>query len=205
MATTNLGRIGFVLQGAWAAGTYKHLDVVQHASSAWGCVVLTTTEEPGVGTDWVQLLSTTNVPAGNTTVLDAAGYFTTENVEAILQELGVTTQDHEGRLDTHEGRFDTAKKFIGSAIMLHGMTIQTSAADNTWYSITWSPELGLFAAVAANGIENRVMTSPDGINWTTRTSAADNNWYSIAWSPELGLFAAVAINGTGNRVMTSKV
>jgi hypothetical protein len=82
-------------------------------------------------------------------------------------------------------------------------TIRTSAADNNWRAIAWSPELGLFAAVADTGTGNRVMTSPDGVTWTIRTSAADNNWAAIAWSPELGLFAAVAYTGTGNRVMTS--
>ncbi|NBU34502.1 hypothetical protein EBZ38_09815 [bacterium] len=78
-----------------------------------------------------------------------------------------------------------------------------TSADNQWYSVTWSPELGLFVAVAQLGTGNRVMTSPDGITWTTRASAADNNWSSVVWSPELGLFVAVAYSGTGNRVMTS--
>jgi hypothetical protein len=82
-------------------------------------------------------------------------------------------------------------------------TSRTSAADNGWRSIVWSPELSLFVAVSDTGTGNRVMTSPDGIIWTTRTSAANNSWYSIAWSPELSLFVAVAITGTGNRVMTS--
>ena len=82
-------------------------------------------------------------------------------------------------------------------------TIRTSAADNNWRSICWSPGLSLFCAVAIGGTGNRVMTSPDGINWTIRTSAADNNWYSVCWSPGLSLFCAVAYTGTGNRVMTS--
>ncbi len=82
-------------------------------------------------------------------------------------------------------------------------TSGASAADNQWTSVCWSPELGLFAAVANTGTGNRVMTSPDGINWTPRASAADNQWFSVCWSPELGLFAAVADSGTGNRVMTS--
>jgi len=82
-------------------------------------------------------------------------------------------------------------------------TIRSSAADNDWHSIAWSPELGLFAAVSENGTGNRVMTSPDGINWTIRSSAANNGWVGIAWSPELGLFAAVSYSGVGNRVMTS--
>jgi len=64
-------------------------------------------------------------------------------------------------------------------------TARTSAADNDWFSVCWSPELSLFCAVAASGTGNRVMTSPDGINWTARTSAADNNWRSVCWSPEL--------------------
>jgi|GEM_PF-1840456 len=77
------------------------------------------------------------------------------------------------------------------------------SADNDWNSIAWSPSLNLYAAIAGSGTGNRVMTSPDGINWTTRTSAADNAWNSIAWSSSLNLFAAVAGSGTGNRIMTS--
>ena len=84
-----------------------------------------------------------------------------------------------------------------------GWTARTSAADNQWLSVCWSPELSLFCAVAITGTGNRVMTSPDGINWTARTTPADINWVSVCWSPELGLFCAVANTGTGNRVMTS--
>lgn len=80
---------------------------------------------------------------------------------------------------------------------------RTSAADNSWVSVCWSPELSLFVAVASSGTGNRVMTSPDGINWTSRTSAADNGWRGVCWAPSLRLFAAFAPSGTGNRVMTS--
>jgi hypothetical protein len=59
---------------------------------------------------------------------------------------------------------------------------------------------GLFVAVSSDGT-NRVMTSPDGITWTSRTSAADNGWYGVTYGN--GLFVAVAFSGTGNRVMTS--
>jgi hypothetical protein len=54
---------------------------------------------------------------------------------------------------------------------------RSSAADNEWRSVIWAYELGLFVAVAGSGNGNRVMTSPDGITWTSRVSAADNNWY----------------------------
>ena len=59
---------------------------------------------------------------------------------------------------------------------------------------------------------NNVMTSPDGINWTSRTSAIDNGWHGITWTsrtapvdnqwngitwaPELGLFVAVSVTAT---------
>ncbi len=82
-------------------------------------------------------------------------------------------------------------------------TQRSSAADNAWKSITYSPSLGLFVAVSDTGTGNRVMTSPDGITWTIRVSAADNAWQSVVWGEAAGLFVAVANTGSGNRVMTS--
>lgn len=38
-------------------------------------------------------------------------------------------------------------------------TPRASAVDNDWYSVCWSPERGLFCAVAYTGVGNRVMTS----------------------------------------------
>ncbi|GAH38474.1 unnamed protein product, partial [marine sediment metagenome] len=105
---------------------------------------------------------------------------------------GVITVDWENRI-----------KFYFSRLVVSNWTIRTSAADNKWQSVCWSPELSLFCAVASSGTGNRVMTSPDGITWTIRTSAADNGWRAVCWSPELSLFCAVASSGTGNRVMTS--
>lgn len=73
--------------------------------------------------------------------------------------------------------------------------------DSTWQSITWSPQLNLFVAVADGGTSS-IMTSSDGLTWTARTAPEDNAWKSVAWSPERNLFVAVASSGT-NRVMTS--
>jgi len=78
--------------------------------------------------------------------------------------------------------------------------------DGEWYSVCWSPELLLFVAVGYNSNSNvsqRVITSSDGINWTSRTAASNDNWQSVCWSPELSLFVAVGQTGTNNRVMTS--
>ena len=83
-------------------------------------------------------------------------------------------------------------------------TSNTSGDNNRWYSVTYGN--GLFVAVAIEGLGNRVMTSPDGINWTYRTSAADSNsWSSVTYAivNGNGLFVAVAYSGSGNRVMTS--
>jgi hypothetical protein len=74
----------------------------------------------------------------------------------------------------------------------------TVTGDRLWESVTYGN--GLFVAVASSGTGNRIMTSPDGINWTLRISPADHNWKSVTYGE--GLFVAVASTGT-NRVMTS--
>jgi hypothetical protein len=76
-------------------------------------------------------------------------------------------------------------------------TTQTSAADNGWRSVTYGN--GLFVAVSSSGT-NKVMTSPDGVTWTSRSSGT-NFWTSVTYGN--GLFVAVALSGSGNRVMTS--
>jgi hypothetical protein len=88
--------------------------------------------------------------------------------------------------------------------------LRSSASSNNWRGVCWSPELRLFVAVAFSGVDDRVMTSPDGINWTSRSITGDasgNGWRTVVWSRELGLFAAVAIDGGAlnnlERVMTS--
>ena len=58
----------------------------------------------------------------------------------------------------HEGAYPLSWH-IGGKIW----TLRTSAADNEWWSVCWSPERGLFVAVAADGTGNRVMTSPDSV------------------------------------------
>jgi predicted RecA/RadA family phage recombinase len=79
-------------------------------------------------------------------------------------------------------------------------TSRTSAADKSWMSVTYGN--GLFVAVHSSSGGNQVMTSPDGITWTSRTTpAVDKGWYAVAYGNSL--FVAVADSGTGNRVMTS--
>ncbi len=94
-------------------------------------------------------------------------------------------------------------------------TIQTTpeSANISWSSVTYgmidssvtSTASGTlvsgFVAVANTGTGNRVMTSPDGITWTSRTSAANLVWNSVTYGNSQ--FVAVASTGNFNRVMTS--
>lgn len=100
--------------------------------------------------------------------------------------------------------------------------LRTSVANNDWQSITWSPTLKLFVAVSNTGtivppidedvpanpnLENRVMTSKDGIEWDIQ-SAYNNNWTSVIWADGIGdddngLFVAVSSSGINHRVMIS--
>ncbi|WP_367898838.1 hypothetical protein AB3N61_06685 [Leptospira sp. WS58.C1] len=41
--------------------------------------------------------------------------------------------------------------------------IHTNPVDNTWTSICWSPQLGIFAVVGSTGSGNRFMTTRNGI------------------------------------------
>src|SRR5690606_30085838 len=93
-------------------------------------------------------------------------------------------------------------------------TSQASSVNSGWRAVCWSPELRLFCAVANTGdADKRIMTSPDGVNWTTQTSPNASgagvhcDGGSIVWAKELGLFVGVsAINfgGSGtDRVFTS--
>lgn len=82
-------------------------------------------------------------------------------------------------------------------------TLAASTNDSAaWVSVCWSAELGIFVAVSQSAT-NRIMTSPNGINWTARPSAAADSalCFSICWSPELGMFVIV-VNG-GSTVLTS--
>lgn len=88
-----------------------------------------------------------------------------------------------------------------AANRLSKWTAYATPTADIWVNIAYSPELRLFAAVAHGSTTLGVMTSQNGIDWTTHTTEA-NEWRGIAWSPELGLFVAVAATGT-NRVMYS--
>lgn len=84
--------------------------------------------------------------------------------------------------------------------------ISTSSNGYTWTTrtppvsgmaytrVVWSPALSIFCMCASSGVNPRIATSPDGINWTARTASA-RGYQDIAWSNTLGLFCIVASDG----------
>jgi hypothetical protein len=78
-------------------------------------------------------------------------------------------------------------------------TQSTTSPTNTnaWQGCAWSPQLGLFVAVAING-SNKAAWSTDGKIWTQSTTSPTNTnaWQGCAWSPQLGLFVAIASSGS---------
>jgi hypothetical protein len=82
--------------------------------------------------------------------------------------------------------------------------VTTPSPDRFWRDVIWVEELSLFVAVANTaGVTDKVMTSPDGDNWTYRT-CPDRPWSDIVWSPELQLLCVSATGlGTNSKFMTS--
>lgn len=77
-----------------------------------------------------------------------------------------------------------------------------ASAQNQWDSVVYSPEKKLWVATAVDGtINNQVMTSYDGINWTNQTIPVIGQWRHVAWSSGLGQFCAVG--SINPRIMTS--
>ena len=77
---------------------------------------------------------------------------------------------------------------------------RTSPADYKWYGIVYGN--GLFVAVAADGSNYSVMTSPDGITWTLCTTPIPGiTWRSITYGN--GYFVVIADGGSGVRSMNS--
>ncbi|GGC39442.1 hypothetical protein GCM10011386_34390 [Parapedobacter defluvii] len=88
---------------------------------------------------------------------------------------------------------------IGEAGPIPGSewALRTPAPEGLWNSVAYGN--GLFVAASYGGT-NRIMTSPDGVNWTAQVVPENNAWQDITFAD--GKFVAVAQDGT-NRVMTS--
>ncbi len=99
--------------------------------------------------------------------------------------------------DTSNMKVEVTGDIYSKGLKWTSRTLPTTG--QTWWSVAYGN--GLFVSVASNGT-NRIITSPDGINWTSRAdpTAGNSGWRSVTYGN--GLFVAVANSGT-NRVMTS--
>lgn len=80
---------------------------------------------------------------------------------------------------------------------------RTPSANNPWRALAWSEDLVQFAAVGnAGGTTDRVMTSPDGVTWTSHAAVA-NGWWGVCWSPALTLYVACGDASSSAGIMTS--
>ncbi len=100
-------------------------------------------------------------------------------------------------------------------------TQATTAGNGNWQSVTYSPELGRFVAVAnfssfPTATNRRIMWSNDGKNWVLASPVVGSItrpvFTSVTWSPSLNLFvtvmctdsvAATCASGAGNTIVTS--
>ena len=87
-------------------------------------------------------------------------------------------------------KYNTSNRVMYSRDGKIWTSTQQSIVNRLWRSVCWSPELGIFVVVASEG-NNNVMTSPDGISWTSNSNFVDTFWYDVCWSPQLGIFVAV--------------
>lgn len=86
--------------------------------------------------------------------------------------------------------------------------ISTSADLNTWttpiaetgafWSVSWSPEIGIFVAVGVNVIK----VSINGTTWTSITSPYNCSWKNVLWIPEYHMFIITGHINLGSDVNT---
>jgi hypothetical protein len=69
-----------------------------------------------------------------------------------------------------------------------------------WRRVVWADGFGLFFAVGDAGA---LMTSPDGITWTSVTGAISGDFRGIAYASEIGTVVATATNGTTRTMVTT--
>ena len=82
------------------------------------------------------------------------------------------------------------------------LSVPTSAHNNYWKSIDWSPSLVQFAAVSMDG---QLITSSNGVTWTSRDSQAPSggsNFTSVCWSTTCNMF--LGVSSTGVITMTNQ-
>ena len=139
--------------------------------------------------------SAPSAPAGK-----ARLYFDTGDNKLKIAENGGSFVNVVGGSSASEAQqrfaLQAAKQSNAGTYEIGSWSIQTSAKTQSWESVCWSPELGMFCAVSSDGgspLTTQVMTSMNGVDWTLQNSTLNSAWASVCWADTLGLFVAVDI------------
>jgi hypothetical protein len=180
------------------------------------------------GTDWTSIYAPINnqmwknICYGNNLFIACATAFINNNYCAFF-----AVSQNGTNWNVHVNRYTNALSFSIDAIcygngifvaVLTNIGVVLTSSNVSYESSSWTPRTldsslriswksvcfgdGLFVAVSKTGTGNRVMISPDGINWTSQYASANNAWQSICY----GVFSFVAVSNTGygNQIMTSE-
>ncbi len=146
---------------------------------------------PGVGTELKTLITDSKSNISNINTL------TTNNLKIFDTQLEFNNLNKTYHLDNIKkvvtSKNSTNELLLGKFNSLSNT--DTNVNNNTWRSICWSSQLGIFAAVS-NSSGNKVAISNNGIQWNSYltpqySDVTHDNYYGICWSPELGMFIAV--------------
>ena len=130
--------------------------------------------------------------------VDVSGQLTTRSRAYQELKFGPSWDDVNGYYGLAKDAYPALNPYSSGVKAVSTWTSRTSSnTDYEWQSVCWSAELSIFVAV---GYNDKVMTSNDGINWTTITTNTNASWTSVCWSAELGIFVAVSHEG---RIMQS--
>lgn len=75
-----------------------------------------------------------------------------------------------------------------------GITWATASTPNSYsyQSVDFSPELGLYVAVASDAQTNNIMSSTNGVAWTARTKPTNSALFAVKWCAAWNKFLATS-------------
>lgn len=176
---TSTGNFSFVTSGIennnWEAITYGNGYFVAVASSGTNRAMISLN-----GVTWINIASSifSNVS------WDAIAY------SPELRRFVIVSNDGSGKI----AYSDFNPSFSSSWFLSSNITSNLVTINFGLNTVIWSSKLKSFIAAGNNG---KIISSLDGIIWTTVSFSGTNNFQSIIWSQELELIALIASTGTG--------
>lgn len=103
-------------------------------------------------------------------------------------------------IGVHQALMIAGRKNVTSMVWVP----RVASVANSFTGVARSESIGLFVAISNTGSSNRVMTSPNGEDWTTGTTE-NYPWEDICYSDTLGKFCAIsyATSGSGRYMVSS--